>query len=183
MAPSCHNGINDFAHYRFIIFISCNQAALRTLLSVRPSVCSPACQSVCLSVTPFSLCPSHCIIVEFSRDITIDKSNVCAISQGQMSKVNVTEVKTNFGPIWAFPDYKWLRNGPQALTYHKSSALCFSIHPSNCKVTRFAKLLILTRIEHVRTVTPVWIHGWIWNNWQSLTQHREGALFFSNSSI
>ena len=53
--------------------------------------------SVCLSVTPFSLC-SHCrIIMKFSGLITIDRSDVHAKGQGQGSKVKVTEVKTNSG--------------------------------------------------------------------------------------
>ena len=46
---------------------SCDQAALRTLLSVRPSV-HP---SVRPSVTPFSLCSHHCIIMKFSGMITM----------------------------------------------------------------------------------------------------------------
>ena len=103
---------------------SCDQAALRTLLSVRPSV-SP---SVCLSVTPFSLCSSHRIIMKFSGVITIDKSDVHAKGQGQRSKVKVTEVKT--------------------------------------------------QLSHFRTLIPVWIHIWWWNDAQSLKQHRRGALLF-----
>ena len=41
--------------------------------------------------------------MKFSGDIVIDKSDH-AKGQSQMSKVKVTEVKTNFAPIWAFPD-------------------------------------------------------------------------------
>ena len=37
---------------------------------------------------------------------------------------------------------------------------------------------ILTQIGRFRTVTPVWIHCWIWNDAQSLKQHRRGTLFF-----
>ena len=28
------------------------------------------------------------------------------------------------------------------------------------------------------TVTPVWFHHWLWNNIQSLTWHRKGALLY-----
>ena len=58
--------------------------------SVRPSVC--------LSVTPFSLCSLHRIIMKFSGVITNDKSDVHAKGQGQRSKakVTLTEVKSPF---------------------------------------------------------------------------------------
>ena len=90
---------------------SCDQAALRTPLSVY------------LSVTPFSLCSCHRIIMKFSGVITIDKSNVHAWGQGQRSKVRVTRDKkspilTQIGrfrtvtPIWI---YQWLRNDAQSL--------------------------------------------------------------------
>ena len=51
-------------------------------------------------------------------------------------------------------------------------------HPSNFRVTQDKKLSIFTRIEHFRTVTPVWIHWCLWNDWQSPTWHRGGALLF-----
>ena len=58
--------------------------------SVRPSVRL----SVCLSVTPFSLCSCHRIIMTFSEVITIDRSDVHPKEQGQRSKIKVTEVMT-----------------------------------------------------------------------------------------
>ena len=92
--------------------------------SVRPSVRL----SVCLSVTPFSLCSHHCIIMKFSGVITSDKSDVHAKGQGQRSKVKVTEVTT--------------------------------------------------QLNRFRTVTPVWIHMWWWNDAYSLIMLRRGALSF-----
>ena len=62
--------------------------------SVRPSVCPSVRPSVRLSVTPFSPCSHHHIIIKFSGVITNDKSDVHAKGQGQMSKVKVTEVNT-----------------------------------------------------------------------------------------
>ena len=97
---------------------SCDQAALRTLLSVCPSVCLSVC--VCLSVTPFWLCFHHRIITKFSEVITNDK--------GQRSKVKVTEVNT--------------------------------------------------QLNGFRTVTPVWIHIWWWNDAYSVMLLRRGALLF-----
>ena len=88
--------------------------------SVRPSV-HP-------SITPFWLCSHHRIIMKFSEVISNDRSNVHARSQGQRSKVKVTEVNT--------------------------------------QLSRF------------RTVTPVWIQIWWWNDAQSLMLLRRGALLF-----
>ena len=39
--------------------------------------------------------------------------------------------------------------------------------------------LILTRIERFRTVPPVWIHPWLWNDAQRLMKYRRVALLFS----
>ena len=118
--------------------------SLSVCLSVCPSVCLSVCPSVCLSVrpsvhtsvrpyvrtsvTPFWLCSHHRIIMKFSGVITNDRSDVHAKSQGQRSKVKVTEVNT----------------------------------PLN----RF------------RTVTPVWIPIWWWNDAYSLMLLRRGALLF-----
>ena len=68
------------------IFFSCDQAALRTLLSV--------CPSVHLSVTPFSQCSCHSVIIKLSGVITIDKSDIHAKCEGELSKVKVTDIKT-----------------------------------------------------------------------------------------
>ena len=63
-------------------------------LSVRPSV------------TPFSPCSHHRIIMKFSGVITMVKSDVHAKGQGQRSKVKVTEVNTQLSrfrtvtPVW-----------------------------------------------------------------------------------
>ena len=38
--------------------------------------------------------------------------------------------------------------------------------------------LFLTRIERFQTVTPVWLHQWIWNDAQSLVFYWRGALLF-----
>ena len=86
----------------FQYVFSCDQAALRTLLFVRPSVRL----SVCPFVTPFSLCSYPPIIPEFSGVITNDRCDVHAKGQGQRSKVKVTEVMTQISrfrtvtPVW-----------------------------------------------------------------------------------
>ena len=44
---------------------------------------------------------------------------------------------------------------------------------SKVKVTE-----VNTQLSRFRTVTPVWIHIWWWNDAQSLMLHRRGALLF-----
>ena len=63
--------ISDFG-WKNVCFFSCDQAALWMV------------QSVCLSVTPFSQCSHHCIIMKFSGVITNGRSDVHAKGQGQM---------------------------------------------------------------------------------------------------
>ena len=41
------------------------------------------------------------------------------------------------------------------------------------------KIVELTQIGRFRTLTPVWIHQWLWNVAQSLKQQRRDALLFS----
>ena len=107
--------LKSYCSSRCLLFFGCDQAALRTLLSVRPSV------------TPFWQCSCHRIILKFSGVITIDRRDVHAKGQGQRLKVKVTEVMTPF--------------------------------------SRF------------RTVTPVRIHIWWWNDTQILMSL--GKLLFN----
>ena len=103
---------------------SCDQAALQMVFSVRPSVCL----SVRLSVTPFSPCSHHRIIMKFSGVITIVKSDVHAKGQGQRSKVKVTEVNTQLSrfrtltPVWI---HIWQWNHAHSWKQHRRGALLF----------------------------------------------------------
>ena len=72
---------------------SCDQTALRTLLSVHMSV-SP-------SVTSFSLCSHHHIIIKFSGVITNDRSDIHTKGQGQRSKVRSHSTKNH----WFWPKF------------------------------------------------------------------------------
>ena len=49
---------------------------------------------------------------------------------------------------------------------------------SKVKVTE-----VTTQLNRFRTVTPVWIHIWWWNDAYSLMLLRRGALLFSRSSV
>ena len=106
-----HRAIRDTSLY---IYFSCDQAALRKPLSFCLSVCLSVRPSVCLSVTPFSLCSRHRIITKFSGVITNDKSDIHAKGQGHRSKIKVT--------------------------------------------------VVITPLSRFRTVTPVWIRIWWWND-------------------
>ena len=101
-------------------FFSCDQAALQMVFSVRPSVR--------LSVTPFSPCSHHRIIMKFSGVITMVKSDVHAKGQGQRSKVKVTEVTTQLNrfrtvtPVWI---HIWWWNYTYSLMLLRRGALLF----------------------------------------------------------
>ena len=84
--------------------------------------------SVCLSVTPFSLCSHHRIIMKFLGVITNDKSDVHAKGQGQRSKVKVTEVKTQlnrFRTVTTVWIHIWWWNDAQSLMLLRRGALLF----------------------------------------------------------
>ena len=53
---------------------------------------------------------------------------------------------------------------------------CFSRSSVKFQDQTAKKSSILTQIGRFRAVTPVWINQWLWNDAQSLKQHRRGAL-------
>ena len=97
------------------------------------------------------------------------------------SKVKVTEVMTPFSrfrtvtPVWIHIQW-W--NDYKAWCCLEDVSYCFLRSSVNFKVTWLKNSSILTQIERFRTVIPVWIHQWLWNDAQSLRQHRRGALLF-----
>ena len=106
------NELSCLNSFQFMIMchFSCDQAALQMVFSV--------CPSVCPSVTSFSLCYPHRIIMKFSGVITNDQSKVHAKGQGERSKVKVTVVKiqiNRFRTVTAVWIHKWLPNDAQSL--------------------------------------------------------------------
>ena len=101
----------------------------------------------------------------------------------QFSRSRATKI-ANFDPNWAlFPDCNSSLNIPMALkcgtklnVLWKCCPIVLQGHPSNFKVTRNKRSQILTQIERFRTATQVWLHRWIWNDAQSFTYYRRGAL-------
>ena len=89
----------------------------------------------------------------------------------------------DFDLNWAFPDCNPNLNSPMDTRWctklevaQNGWPIVFEGHPSNFKVTEDQTSSILSRIGHFRSVTPVWIHWWLWNAAQRLKQHRRGAL-------
>ena len=60
----------------------------------------------------------------------------------------------------------------------RGALLFFNVIHQISRSHRWYKSSILTQIGRFRTVTPVSIHQWLWNDAQSLKQHRRGALLF-----
>ena len=58
----------------------------------------------------------------------------------------------------------------------KRCPIVFQGYTSNCKVTRLRRSSNLTQSGCIRTVTPVWIYWWIWNDTRSLMWYRRHAL-------
>ena len=124
----------------YLVF-SCDHASSSMNGSVRPSVCP--------SVTPFSPCSHHRIIMKFAEVITND-SDVHAKGQGQRSKVKVTEVTTQlnrFGtvtPVWI---HIWWWNDTYSLMLLRRGALLF--FKVICQISR-------SQGAKTRQIWPTW---------------------------
>ena len=99
--------------------------------------------SVRLSVSPFSLCSNHYIIMKFSGVITNDRSDVHVKGQGQRSKVKVTVSQRSKPNLKPFPDHNSSLNSHMVMKWctqldviSKRCPIIFQGHPSNFKVTR-----------------------------------------------
>ena len=133
------------------IIFSCDQAALRTLLSVSPSV-------------------RHTFLTMYlsSYHPQIFRSYYhwqmwCSCKRSR-SKVKVTEVMTPFSrfrtvtPVWI---HIWRWNDAQILVLLRRGVLLFFKVIFQDHTAK--KSSILTQIGRFRTVAPVWLHQWLWN--------------------
>ena len=126
-----------------------------------------------------SLCCHHHMIMKFSWVITNDRSEVHVKFQGQRSRSQRS--KPNLGisrlltPVWV--DIWWWYDA-QSLMLLRRGVLLFFRSSARFQGYTAEKSSILTQIGHFRTATPVWIHPWLWNDAQSLKQHRRGAILF-----
>ena len=123
-----------FPDYRLV-------AAFKSLRFALLFLAASVCLSVCLSVTPFSLCSHHRIIMKFSGVITSNTSDVHAKGQGQRSKVKVTEVTAQLNrfrwavtPVWIH--IWWWNDAYSLMLLRRGALLVFQGHLSIFKVTR-----------------------------------------------
>ena len=149
--------------FLFYFFFSCDQAALWMVQSICLSVCLSvrlsvrlsvwlsvlSVLSVCPSVTPFSLCSHHRII------ITNDKSDVKV--RGQRSRSQRSKPHLAVSGLWLQFEFTygneimlkaWCCLGEVPYCFSRSSVK-FQGHTTK-------KLSILTQIGHFQPVTPVW---------------------------
>ena len=93
--------------------------------------------SIRSSVTPFSLCSHHHIIMKFSGVITNERGKVHSKGQAQRSKVKGTEVKTQLSlfrtvtPVWI---HIWWWIGIQSLMLFRRGGLLF--YKVICQISR-----------------------------------------------
>ena len=125
--PICWLLIFEVLWHSSEIVFSCDQAALRTLLSICPSVRPSARPSIRL--LHLFHCSHHRIILKFSGVITNDRCDVHAKGQGQRSKVKVTEVMTPLSrfrtitPVWS---HIWRWNDAQSWCCLEEVPYCIS---------------------------------------------------------
>ena len=106
------------------VIFGCDQAALRSFISV----CLSVCLSVGPSVTPVWQCSCNRIILVFSGVITIDRHDARAKGQGQRWKVKVTEIMTLLSHFWTVTQvwiHIWWWNKAHSLMLLRRGVLLF----------------------------------------------------------
>ena len=141
-------------------------------------------------ILPFPDCNSSLnshMAKKWCTELEVIQKRCPNVLQGDLSNFKVTRDKkiANFEQNCAFPDCNSSLNSPMAKKWCKKLELgkgrcpvVFQCHLSNVIVTRLKKSSIFTQIGRFRTVTPVCIHRWPWNDAQNLKWHRRGSLLF-----
>ena len=135
--------------------------------SVRPSVCLSVRPSVCLSVRP-SVCPSVCLSHLFSCD-------QAALQMVFSVRLSVCpSVRPSVTPFWLCSPHRIIMKFSGVITNDKSK-----VHAKGQGQRSKVKVKeVTTQLNRFRTVTPVWILIWWWNDAYSLMLLRRGALLF-----
>ena len=83
-------------------------------------------------------------------------------------------VRPSVTPFWLCSHHRIIMNFSGVITSDRSDVLAKGQgQKSKVKVTE-----VTTQLYRFRTVTPVWIHVWWWNDAYSLIMLRRGALLF-----
>ena len=140
-----------------LVFLSCyNVHLLRALLSYHHAMYTVCFESCCALFLIFS-CDQAALWMVFSVCLSVCPS-VC---------LSVT-------PFWLCSHHRIIMKFSGIITTYQGN-----VHAkgqgqrSKVKVTEVA-----TQLSRFRTVTPVWIHIWWWNDTYSLMLLRRGALLF-----
>ena len=139
------------------------------------SVCLSACLSHLFDMNLSSYQPEN-----FPRGITIDRHDIHAKGQGQMSKVKVTEVMTPLSCFWTVTPvwmHIWWWNDAQSLMLLRRGALVVVFNV----IHQISRSYCLKMVEFdpncaFLDCNPSLIAQWLWNDAQCLKQHRRGAL-------
>ena len=120
-------------------------------------------------------------------DMVLKRCSVCFPRSSIKFQGHTGQKIVDFDSNWAFPDWNSSLNSLMALKWCtkldmvlKRCSVCFprSSIKFQGHVRETKKSLILTWIERFRTVTPVWIDRWLWNDAQSLKWYKRGTLLF-----
>ena len=142
-------------HASFLCIFSCDQTALQMVFSVCPSVRPSVCHTFLAATKQLykwyfpSVCPSV-------------RLSVCP------------SVRLSVTPFWLCSHHRIILKFSGVITNDQRK-----VHAkgqgqrSKVKVTE-----VTTQLNRFRTVTPVWIHIWWWNDAYSLMLLRRGALLF-----
>ena len=84
----------------------------------------------------------------------------------------------NIDLIWAFPDCNSNLNSLVTRKWYIKQEEVFQCHLSNFMVMGDNKMPVLTRFEHLRTISPRQMHWWLWNDTQSWKGHGRRSLLF-----
>ena len=77
-------------------------------------------------------------------------------------------------PVWI---RQWLRNDAQGLEWHSRCApLSLQGHLNKSQVQTGRKWTIWVRFDRFRTITPIWIHRWLWVEIQRFQEHERCFL-------
>ena len=173
----------EVAKNRCPIVFQCHLSSLKVTLLTKSSILTqiwafPDCKS--------SLSTNWYKMVDIAWS---SKEEVPYLFQGYPQNFKVTRLKkyVDFDLNWAFPDCNWSLNGTEikhnAWSCVEGVPYLFTRSSVKFQGHMAQKPSILTQIGHFRTVAPVRIHWWLWNDAHGLKCIEEVPFCFSRSSV